>query len=365
MEIFFKRIEELQALMCSENVGQLAVAPSASLRYLTGLDIMPDDRLTLAVIPAQGRPFLLLSGLYEGEARALEPLFQPLIIRDDASTASALRQALSREAGLTAIDERMWAGHFMRISAHLGRHCPYVPAGELLSRLRIRKSRDEIVLLKYAGGIAAEAFKAVLPQLCAGLTERQLVNMLELEMKKAGGEGLSFPSIVAFGANAANPHHSAGQDELSAGQFVMMDFGCTFQGYCSDITRTVCFGRADALQKELYQAVLQANLAARARIAPGVSAHSVEEAAREILDAAGYGQYFIHRIGHGVGLDVHEAPHFGRDSRQILNEGMVFSVEPGLYLPGRLGLRIEDVVALGESGLEDMHVLDKDLLEIV
>ncbi|MCL2817759.1 MAG: aminopeptidase P family protein [Clostridiales bacterium] len=365
MEIFFERVRELQSIMQAEGVEQLAVSPSANLRYLNGLDIMPDDRLTLAVFPAQGQPFLLVSRLYEGEAKALEPLFRPIFIADDASVSAALKQALSQDSGPTAIDERMWASHFMRLLEHLGRQSSYIPAGRLLSQLRVRKSRGEISLLKEAGRIAAAAFRAVLPQLRAGLTERQLVNMLELEMKKAGGEGLSFPSIAAFGANAANPHHSAGQAELAAGQFVMMDFGCTFQGYCSDITRTVCFGRADALQKELYQVVLQANLAARARVAPGVPAHSVERAAREIIEAAGYGPHFIHRIGHGVGLDVHEAPHFGEKSGHILREGMVFSIEPGLYLPGKIGLRIEDVVALDENGIEDMHVLDKELLEIV
>ena len=358
-----KRIKQLQAEMRLCGCGLVIVGATSNMRYLTGLCIPPDDRCELLLIPREGQPIILLSKLYQGEADALTSDIRAEFLGDE-ELQSLLKRIIPEASGKIALDSRLWATHVLALQQALGTDKEYISAAEIFARLRARKDETEISLLCKAGEISAAGFLATLPQIREGMTERALRGILETELIRAGGEKLSFDSIVAFGANAANPHHVPGETRLERGQFIVMDFGTTYMGYCADITRTVCFGRADNFMREIYETVLAANTAARAAVKAGIAAYDVEEAARAVMRQAGCDEYFIHRISHGVGMDVHEPPSFAKASHTVLETGMVFSIEPGIYIPNRIGIRIEDVVAVTEGGITDMHILDKSLLEL-
>ena len=358
-----KRIECLRKEMQTYDCGLAIVGATSNLRYLTGLSIPPDDRCELLFIPTEGQPLLLLSKLYQGEAAALAADIRAEFSGNE-DLHSLLRRLIPQTSGKIALDSRLWATHVLTLQQALGLNRKYISATEIFARLRSRKDTAEISLLQRAGEISAAGFLNTLPQIREGMTERELTGILETELIRAGGEKPSFDSIIAFGANAANPHHVPGETRLERDQFIVMDFGSTHKGYCADITRTVCFGRADSFMREIYETVLAANTAARTAVKTGIAAYDVEDAARAVMRRAGYDEYFIHRISHGVGMDVHEPPNFTKAGNTILETGMVFSIEPGIYIPDRIGVRIEDVVAITDNGITDMHILDKSLLEL-
>jgi len=356
------RIFKLQNLMQHNNYDLLIIAPSADMRYLCGLNIPADERCELLLVYADKKPALLLSQLYLGEGESLKQDFDITFTSSSLKYDDALRQLLPQGRLKIGIDNRMWAVQLMRLQKLLHNDCEFFPASVLLDEMRVIKSTDELQKMQKAGSIAAKAWGNAIKTLYIGMTEKELAATLEIEMKKLGAEALSFDTIVAFGKNAALPHHVPDETQLCANQFILTDFGCVYDGYCSDITRTVCFGKADARMREIYNKVLSVKNAVKAALKEGMTAGETEALAREF-----FGEYepaFIHRISHGIGMYVHEAPHFAVDSKDILQNGMVFSVEPGLYYIDELGVRIEDVVAITENGLIDMHTLPDELIEI-
>lgn len=360
-----QRIAKAQSLMQKEGYSVLFAASAANLRYFTGLQIIPDERMELVLIPAEGRPALFLSGLYKSEAQSLVEDYE-LYFHGDGQDLKQILGSLIPSDGKLAVDERMWAGHLLQIWELAGKDRPYENSSDLMDSLRIYKSEEEISYLQKAGQIAAAAWEKTLPQIIEGLSELQLANILENNMRELGGEGLSFATIIAFGKHSAAPHHVPGPAFLRKGDPIVMDFGCTYHGYCADITRTVTFGPAADDFIKIYDIVAEALKKAKDSIKPGATTGQVDAAARGVIDTAGFGEYFIHRISHGVGLDVHEGPRFPvREEGEELRPGMVFSVEPGIYLPDRFGVRIEDVVAIGNDGYPiDMHILDKKLRQL-
>jgi len=365
MTQYQKRIEKAQNLMQKEGYSTLFAASAANLRYFTGLQIIPDERMELVLILAEGRPALFLSGLYKNEAKILAGDYD-LYFHGDGQDLKQVLGSLIPAQGKLAIDEQMWAGHLLQIWELAGKDRSYQNSSTLMDSLRIYKSEEEISYLQKAGKIAAAAWEKTLPQIKEGMSELQLANILENKMRDMGGEGLSFATIIAFGDHGAAPHHVPGATPLKKGDSIVMDFGCTYHGYCADITRTVSFGPASEDFIKIYDIVAEALEKAKSSIRPGATTGQVDAAARGVIDAAGFGEYFIHRISHGVGLDVHEGPRFPvREEGEELYPGMVFSIEPGIYLPGRFGIRIEDVVAIGNDGYPiDMHILDKKLRQL-
>lgn len=357
-----ERISNLQNLMKQNSYDLLIIAPSADMRYLCGLNIPADERCELLLVYADKKPVVLLSQLYLGEGEALKPDFDVVFTSSSLNYDEALRQLLPTGKLKIGIDNRMWAVQLLRLQQILNKECAFHPASFLLDEMRVTKSADELKKMQKAGAIAAEAWKNAIKTLHLGMTEKELAAELEIEMKKLGAEALSFDTIVAFGKNAALPHHVPDDTRLCENQFVLTDFGCVYDGYCSDITRTVCFGEADDRMKEIYNKVLSVKNGVKAALKDGMQASEVEALAREL-----FGEYepaFIHRISHGLGMYVHEAPHFSLTSQDILQQGMVFSVEPGLYYLDDLGVRIEDAVAITENGIIDMHILPDELIEI-
>ena len=234
----------------------------------------------------------------------------------------------------------------------------------LVNAVRAVKDGSEINSIKKACEIAEQAVKDAFSYLYEGITEKALKEFIEKRMKELGGEGASFDTIVAFGTNAAVPHHETDGTKLVKNQVVLIDTGCVVNGYCSDITRTAFFGEPDAEFLKAYDAVLTANLKADNEIFAGMSGKEADKIARDALNARGYGRYFTHSLGHGVGLEIHEAPRLSPKSDDELKEGTVFTVEPGVYLDGKFGIRIEDTCVMQNGRAKRLMSDDKKPLII-
>lgn len=241
----------------------------------------------------------------------------------------------------------------------------FVPVGEELNRLREVKDAQELEFLAKAEEIGDTAFEYVRNHMKVGMTEIEVALMIENTMRRNGAEGLSFDTIVASGLNGSMPHAVPGMKKLEEGDFVTMDFGCRYHGYCSDMTRTVVMGKASEKQKEIYDTVLKAQLAALDAVRAGVTGKSVDAVARNIIAEAGYGEYFGHGLGHSVGLFIHENPRLSPNEERLLQENVIVTVEPGIYIPGFGGVRIEDMVAVTADGHVNFAHSPKELIEII
>lgn len=240
--------------------------------------------------------------------------------------------------------------------------CILTPAQTLLDDLRAAKDEEELDIMRRAQEITDEAFKAILNFIRPGLTEREIAARLVYELMRRGGEKMSFDPIVAAGPNGSRPHAVPGDQVVDTGMFITMDFGCKVEGYCSDMTRTVALGQPTEEMEKVYAAVLAAQKAGINAARAGVTGREVDEAARRCLREEGYEEYFTHSFGHSLGIDIHESPNASPGESRVLPVGAVISAEPGVYLPGRFGVRIEDVLILNESGCEDITRSPKDLI---
>ena len=238
------------------------------------------------------------------------------------------------------------------------------PLGDTLLIPRQIKSADEIELLREAEHIGDLAFEDILNILKPGMTELEVAAEIEYSMKRHGAEGLSFDTIAASGVNSSMPHAIPSEKKLEMGDFLTMDFGCKYKGYCSDMTRTVCIGKASDEQKKVYNIVLSAQLKVLNELKPGMLCKEVDAIARDYIKVQGYGQYFGHGLGHGVGLFIHESPAFNTRDISIVRPGMIETDEPGIYLPGKFGVRIEDMILITENGCESLAKSPKELIEL-
>lgn len=233
-----------------------------------------------------------------------------------------------------------------------------------LDMLRQIKTEEELARIRKAEAIGDEAFSHIIRELNVGMTEQEVAGEIEDAMRKAGADGLSFDTIAVFGDRTAMPHAVPGKRKLQWGDFVVMDFGCVYEGYCSDMTRTVVMGKADIPQKKMYNTVLEAQLRALSGIRSGIQACEVDKMARKIIENAGYGEYFGHGLGHSVGLFIHESPSLSPKDTTVLRENMTETVEPGIYIPDFGGVRIEDLVVVKKNGCENLTHSSKELLEL-
>lgn len=236
----------------------------------------------------------------------------------------------------------------------------------LVDDIREVKSAEEIEYLAMAESIGDKAFDHIVTFIKEGMTEKEIALELEVSMKKFGADGLSFDTIIASGTNSSMPHAVPSDRKVEAGDFVTMDFGCIYKGYCSDMTRTVIVGGKEPSEKqlEIYNTVLKAQLESLKMVKPGVVCSEVDACARKIISDAGYGEYFGHGLGHGVGLFIHEEPRLSRKCDKVLQPGMIVTVEPGIYLPGEFGVRIEDMVAVTEDGARNLASSPKELITV-
>jgi len=350
-------------------VDALLVTPGADLRYLTGYNAHASERLTCLVLPAEGDPLLVVPVLERSlveasPAGALDLALTGWQETEDpyAVVAAHLAAALHRSPARVAVGNRMWAEQALRIRAAL----PGVElglAGSVLRELRMVKSADEVEALRRAGQAIDRVHARMTDWLRVGRTEREIGRDIAAAILQEGHVSADF-TIVGSGPNGASPHHELSDRVVQAGDVVVVDIGgTTAEGYCSDNTRTyVCGGRAPAEVADYYAVLLAAQQASTAAVRPGVTPHEVDAAARDVITAGGYGELFIHRTGHGIGLEGHEEPYIVAGNTEPLRAGMAFSIEPGIYLPGRHGARIEDIVVCAAAGADRLNVVSRDLV---
>jgi Xaa-Pro aminopeptidase len=342
------------------NLPALLVTNPRDIRYLTGF--VGDD--SWAVIAAADGPPTIFSDFRFQEQIAREAPHAAVRIRKDSLADELARflaarriTGLALQAGYVTLAQRQT----------LRRKLPgtrLVAKDDGLLQQRAVKDAGEVLAIRKALHLAQEGFRRTLAQARPGMTETQLAAVLEFEMRSLGADGPSFPSIVAVGTNASLPHAIPGSAKLRRGGIVLIDWGARWGGYCSDLTRTVALGSMPAKIREVYKVVLDAQLAGIAAVAPGRSVREVDAIARRVIAKAGYGGQFGHGLGHGIGLDIHEQPTLGQRGEGVLEPGHVVTVEPGIYLPGVGGVRIEDDVLVtsgGSGGHEVLSDLPKDL----
>jgi Xaa-Pro dipeptidase len=364
-----KRMEKLVSLLKKHNLDGLALNPGPSLKYLTGLEFHLMERPTILLVTAGGSSAMILPTLEKGKLQTGSPLFHIFTYGDDPSTwQAAFNEAASKlkiKDGKIGVEAgRM---RFLEL-AYLGNSFPeveIVDGGEVIAGLRIKKDPDEIAKMRQAAKIAQEALLKMLRNIKVGMIEKQIANALIIELLRAGSDDqLPFSPIVSIGENSANPHAVPTDRELHPGDLLLIDWGASFEGYFSDITRTFTFGEVSPELKKIGTIVCEANQAGRQAGKKGLEAGSVDRAARSVISAAGYGDYFIHRTGHGLGMEAHEPPYIYEGNDFILAEGMTFTIEPGIYLPGKGGVRIEDDVLVTDSGLESLTDLPREVLPL-
>ena len=360
MTEFDIRLTNLRAAMEAAGVDLIAVGPTANMRYLTGHVSHPDERVCLLMV-SQDAAGLVVPRLNADEWAAHTNL--PLYPWADADgPEAALRAGL---AGLGRVKQLAFDGatraDFLLALWEVARPERTLPAETLIRPLRVRKSAQEVESLARAADQADRAMQAAIAVCRPGVTEAAVAWAAEAAFRQDGAEEVCF-TLVAAGPNGAFPHHHSSQRALQVGDAVVIDIGASLDGYKSDITRMVFIGEPPAEFLRAYQAVLRANQRARDAVRPGISAGEVDSAARASLEADGYGPHFIHRTGHGLGLEGHEPPYIMAGNPMVLEEGMVFSIEPGVYFPGQFGVRIEDIVVVSCDGCRNLTGFNHDLV---
>ncbi|HEX6446824.1 MAG TPA: Xaa-Pro peptidase family protein [Streptosporangiales bacterium] len=361
------RLEQAREAVAKASVDALLVTPSADLRYLVGYDAKPLERLTCLVVPAAGEPRLVVPRLElpAAEASPAGGSDLELVPWDETDDPYALvATMLPPNAGRVAVDDHMWAAKLLAFRDAMP-GVEQVLGGAVLGALRIRKAADEIDALRDAGRAIDRVHARMGEWLRAGRTERDVARDIAEAILAEGHVSADFV-IVGSGPNGASPHHEVSDRVIERGDPVVVDIGGTnLAGYCSDSTRTYAVGEPPAEFREYYAVLQRAQAAACAAVRPGVTAESVDAAARTVITEAGYGENFIHRTGHGIGMETHEPPYIVAGNDLPLEVGMAFSVEPGIYLPGRHGARIEDIVVVTEDGGERLNQVTTDLVVLM
>jgi Xaa-Pro dipeptidase len=364
VDLYSKRIEKVQEEMRRQEFEYLVLGPSSNMFYFTGLKTSADERLQLLLIPASGTPDVILPEMYKDKANEVIAGRFPLFTWPDQQDPVELVKKTVQKADYhrIAVDDTLWSSHFISVM-QVFQECTFAPASLVIDPLRQFKDDQEIMLLAKSGELADMVMEKVREEIRPGISEKELAGFIELSYRQLADD-IAFKPIVASGPNGASPHHSSGERKFKVGDFIVVDCGGMHNGYCSDITRTFCLGKADGKMKKVYQAVRDANEKAFDTIAQVCSGEEADAAAREVITSTGYGPNFTHRTGHGIGLDVHEAPYLVAGNKEKILPGMVFSVEPGIYLNGRFGVRIEDIVAVTATGPQRLNRFSRELIEL-
>ena len=359
------RLRALRATMAEEEIEALIVTHLPDVRYLCAF-----TGSSAALVITAKKAALYTDGRYTAQAREETHGARVVIAKKSAITeACALLESLLPKKAQAAYDP----GHttisdlaLMRstISGHRRRGFFSPLKKPIVSGLRMVKDADELKRMAEAAALGNRIFHAVLPHIQPGVPETEIAASLEFFARSMGAEGMSFETIVASGPRSALPHGRASGHRTPRNGFVTLDFGVILKGYCSDMTRTVCVGSPGRLERSAYDAVLEAQEAAVAAVRPGATCGEVDEAARGRLRRAGLAKYFTHSTGHGVGLEIHESPRIAAGQTLELKPGMVVTIEPGVYMPGKFGIRIEDMVAVTERGGKVLTPVTKALIEL-
>src|SRR4051794_17788259 len=354
------RLDRLRAWLRDQSIDAMLVTRLTNIRYLTGFT---GSAATLLVGPDDA--LFVTDGRYRDQSAeqlgAAGVRAEIAIGTTMAAQRDRLVQAATSYARLALEDHDVtWAQQ--RDYADAFSHLDLVPAGTPVEELRRVKDAGEVDRIRAACAIADDAFGELAPRMAEGMTERAFALALEFAMRERGASAMSFDPIIAAGPNGAKPHAEPSDRPIGRGELVVCDFGCIVDGYCSDMTRTVSIGDPGPDARHLYDVVLESQAAGRDAVAIAADCAAVDRASRDIIDAAGLGETFIHGTGHGVGLDIHEAPRVSSSARDTLRDGDVVTVEPGVYLPGVGGVRIEDTVVVTPSGALALTLTPKELV---
>ncbi len=357
------RLTRTQHLAAAQGIDALLITPGADLRYLTGYHALPLERLTCLVVPAQGDPTLVVPAL-ERPAAVAAGVDVDIAGWQETDDPFALVAALVGEVATIGVDDHMWASRVFALRDALP-SANTVLAGPIVAELRMRKEPAEIAALREAGAAIDRVHARMGEWLRPGRTERQVGADIARAIFDEGHETADFV-IVGSGPNGASPHHELSDRVIEPGDPVVVDIGGTMpSGYCSDSTRNYLAGGSPPEgYAAAYAALAAAQQAQREHARPGVTAESVDAVGRQILSDAGYGELFIHRTGHGIGQETHEEPYIVAGNSIVLEEGMAFSIEPGFYVDGRYGARIEDIAVCTADGLEVLNNTPRELVAL-
>ena len=354
-----ERLAALRARMADTGTDLVALGPGANMQWLLGFCPHADERPCLLLVGPQREAFLMPALNAEGSRHSTDIPFHTWDDADGpgAALAAALADVQARDARSVVVDEAMRADFaLLLLDALPGAQHSFTAA--TLGALRMRKSAAEYEELKMNAGLADAAMRAAYAAARAGMTEKALADIIGQRFEAAGAAPLF--RIVGAGANGAFPHHHTGETVIREGDAIVVDIGARKGTFSSDITRMIVIGAPPEGYEEVHAIVEEAVQAVMAAARPGVRARVVDDAARQVITEAGYGDYFVHRTGHGMGVEGHEPPYITATSEVVLETGMVFSIEPGIYLPGRFGIRLEDIVILRENGPEILSDLPRD-----
>lgn len=365
-----ERIQRLKPLLRAAGADYLALVPGPNLVYFTGLHMHLSERPIVALIPTDDRPPILIAPFFEMGKATSGPVkldWQVHSYRDGVPYQEAFNEAAQanglHDVTIAVEPTQMRVLEWTLLSTAIP-GARQASAADVIAELRMRKDRDEIAAMKRAIQLSEEALSKTLEEVVPGMTERQVASVLMNYLLAAGADNLAFSPLVQTGPSGANPHAGAGDRALHQGDTLIIDFGMTLNDYGSDITRTIIVGKLEDEMTRVYEAVKAANAAGRAAAKPGVTCEAVDKAARDVIEAAGYGQYFTHRTGHGLGLEGHEPPYIVSGNTLALQPGMTFTVEPGIYIPGKGGVRIEDNVVITETGCESLTTFTRDIVTV-
>ncbi|WP_157108937.1 aminopeptidase P family protein [Corynebacterium aquilae] len=354
---FSTRRRTLAAALAAQRIDSMLVTHLQHVRYLSGFSGSNGALIVNKDLSAQ----ISTDGRYLTQVAEEVPDLEAVNARQ---CATALLEKVSgvRRVGFEA--DFVSVSEFERLQAACGEDVTLVPVSGVIEKIRLIKEPLEQTRLKEVAALASKAFEDLLAagELAVGRTERQVAADLEYRMRMAGSERVSFDTIVASGPNSAKPHHDASDRVIEAGDLVTIDFGAHRLGFNSDMTRTVIMGHTTEFTQEIYDIVLRAQLAGVEAATPGTALVDVDKACRDIITEAGYGEFFVHSTGHGIGLDVHEAPSASVSGQGVLQPGMTLTIEPGIYVPGKGGVRIEDTLIITQGAPEVITTTSKDLV---
>ncbi len=349
------QLQKVLTNMHEMGLKQLLITSPMSIKYITGRLIGPGERLLALLVTDEGDCTLVANSLFAvGSMDGAR-----LIEYDDTDDTAKLLSSLLK-GGVLGVDKEL-KSRFLLPLIDLRLDIRPVLGSLCVDRARMIKTGEELSLMAESSRLNDLALSETIKTLRAGQSEEDVAGIYRHKALSLGSPGESFPSLICRGPNCAEPHHDTSKDLLQSGDSVILDVGLLHGGYCSDMTRTVFLGKPTDEMRKVYALVKAANEAGRAAVKPGMALKDVDRAARSVIESAGYGKYFIHRTGHNIGLEVHEYPDVSQSSGEVCQPGMVFSIEPGIYLPGRFGVRIEDLVAVTPEGGKTLNHLDREL----
>ncbi|HSQ25649.1 MAG TPA: Xaa-Pro peptidase family protein [Anaerolineales bacterium] len=366
---FKLRQARLVSSMSAADLKLIALNPGPSLVYLTGLHFHLSERPVIALFAPHTPPILVMPELESIKAKSVSFPVQVFLYGEDPATwpgvfhqAVLAAQIRSTKVGVEPTRLRYLELNLLQNAAP---EAQFLPAEDVVADLRMHKDDFEIDCMRRAVDFAQKALEATLPFIKPGITEKQIASELTINLFKAGSDTeFPFTPIVSGGPNGANPHATPSERALQSGDLLVIDWGAMYNGYASDLTRTFAIGKIEPEFEKIHEIVLQANTAARMVARPGISAGEVDLAARHVIEKAGYGEFFVHRTGHGLGMEGHEPPYIRSGSNQVLKAGMTFTIEPGIYLPERGGVRIEDDMVIVSDKAESLSTFPRELMQL-